>query len=112
VPGIRARSWNSPPFDQYALSADADGHAHLAVVGRRGAATVETLEVLHLAWREAQWSAPETVFENPRLYPEYPRLAIGPRGLHLVWFTRTDLWDSTAPKSVWYSERTRVADDP
>jgi hypothetical protein len=104
VPGIAARPWNSPPFDQYALAADDRGLVHLAVVGRLPSRPGSTLPVLHLTWDGHAWSSPDVVFDRPDRYPEYPRLAAGPRGVHLVWFARTDLWDSAARKEVWYSE--------
>jgi hypothetical protein len=105
VPDVKARTWNSPPFDQYALSADSQGRAHLAVVGRHSASADVPLQLLHVTWDGAEWNAPQVVFQDARSFPEYPRIAIGSRGLHLIWFTRSDLWDSTAAKSIWYSER-------
>jgi hypothetical protein len=112
VPGVHARSWNSPPFDQYALAPDGERGTHLVLVGRQASAPGAPLQVIHLVWNGRQWTAPRVIFQNANEFPEYPRLAIGPRGVHVIWFARTDLWDSTSPKDIWYSEHPRAAPEP
>ncbi|MGE0448451.1 MAG: exo-alpha-sialidase [Vicinamibacterales bacterium] len=109
VPGVRARSWNSPPFDQYALVPDGAGLAHLAITGHADAGGIgrsagAAVQMIYLHWDGSTWSAPAVLYADPATFPEYPRLAVGPDAVHLVWFTRTDLWDSLAHKDVWHSE--------
>lgn len=105
VPGVGARSWNSPPFDQYAMAADATGRVHLVIVGLVQEPRPRPLQLIHLVWMNGQWQQPEIVFQVDGLFPEYPRLAVGPHGeLHVVWFTRQVLW-TQGPRVIWHSTR-------
>lgn len=107
VPGIAARTWNSPPFDRYVLVPDGAGLVHFALVGRTQDAPQGRLQVLHLTWDGQAWSRPDVVVDRQDRFPEYPGLAVSDDRVYLSWFARTDLWDSTAAKDVWVSRLLR-----
>jgi hypothetical protein len=105
IPGILARPWNSPPFDQYAMARDDRGIVHLVLVGRHSAGDIGWI-LIHVEWNGNEWSRPEVILDRSGAYPEYPRIAIALGGqLHVVWFNRSDVW-SEGTKSVWYSYKT------
>jgi hypothetical protein len=100
--GLYARPWSQGNFDRYHMATDSAGRIHLALVAGTSPTFDAALALYHLAWDGQAWSAPEVVYSGP-LYPEYPRLEVGlGNQLHLVWFTRTNLYNEER-RDVWYS---------
>jgi hypothetical protein len=110
VPGATARSFLAQHFfDRYSLATDGADQVHLAYVGQRdGIKKVDgedstDLAVFHIVWSKDEWQPAEMVAQVPG-YPEYPRLAVGPDRIHLVWFVR-DSELNEGNKQLWYSSR-------
>ena len=57
VPGIKARPWFSPPFDQYTLAADSDGNLHALLVGTLDGLPPLPWRVIHLVWSHSATSS-------------------------------------------------------
>jgi len=110
IPGSTARYFTAEHFfDRNYLAADGKGRVHFANIGlvddsRKGKTTgekAEDLAVDYFIWENGKWSAPQIVTSGVG-YPEYPRIAIAPNRVHLVWFVRNKPVDEDA-KAIWYS---------
>lgn len=107
-------------LDDYAMDTDSAGHIHLILVGRTVEKNPKSLDVLHLVWDGAAWSAPEIVATYPVFgadlagniigdYPEWPRISIGNGNqLHVTWFVRDagNLFGDTSSYQIIYAHRT------
>jgi hypothetical protein len=106
IPGILARSWDSP-FDVYDMATDSAGNIHLLagcyIQVETATAQDASPSLCHLIWDGANWSPPIPVYDG-EWYPEYPHLVIS-RGnqLHATWFVRDYLKDNARPSQVWYA---------
>jgi hypothetical protein len=110
IPNQTARRFGAEHFfDRYYLAADGNGRVHLANVaqtesGKKGVIEkAEDLAIYHNVWQDGKWQTPELVGRVPG-FAEYPRIAIGPDRLHIVWFIRDKPVDDEA-KSIWYSSK-------
>ena len=105
IPGITARPWNSPLFDQYAMAQDKNGIMHLVLVGRPSPVASKWI-VEQVEWNGVEWNHPEVIFDRDGSYPEYPRVAFAlGNQMHVVWFTRPDPFGQ-APLDIWHSYKT------
>lgn len=104
VVGIRRRLLQNK-LDGYEMAADAAGHLHLVVTGRRDGED-ESNYVFHLEWDGRNWSAPTALYQTDGT-PEWPRIAVGNGNeLHAVWFERPkgSEWNSERGEyAVWYA---------
>ncbi len=104
IPNFFAINW-AIPFDIYDMAADSAGHIHLLTTGylAMGQVGEKPPGLYHFEWDGNAWSAPSPIYEGG-WYPEYPHLVID-RGnqLHVTWFVRQDLWQSTDYNQVWYA---------
>lgn len=110
VPGLSARGFSSQHFfDRYYLAADSRNRVHLAAVAQVKPIPMADKEgpfdlaIFHHVWQAGEWGKAEQVAQLEG-YPEYPRLAIGPDRLHLVWFVR-DSSTTEGNKQLWYASR-------
>ncbi len=110
IPGSTTRYFSAEHyFDRNSLAADGKGRVHFANIGLvddslKGKTTGEKAEDLALdyfIWENGKWSAPQVITSGEG-FPEYPRIAIAPNRVHLVWFVRNKVVDEDG-KAVWYS---------
>ena len=77
------------PLDDYELVTDETGSVHLFAVGYLGAASSKNAGLYHLVYRQGLWLAPQRLFYNADMRPEWPKAVLGlTNDIHLTWFTR------------------------
>lgn len=105
IPGVVARPWDSPLFDQYAMTIDGYNIVHLILVARPTPSSTKWV-VENVEWNGKEWSRPEIIFDREGFYPEYPRvtMALGNQ-LHVVWFTRPSPFGQN-PLDIWHTYKT------
>lgn len=101
IAGAKAKGFGAQHhFDRYQMAADSNGRVHLVYIGEKDANTLGTFMT---TFSQGQWSAPEVIGYGEGSY-EYPRIALGPDRIHIVWFTRDKYTDETT-KGIWYSSK-------
>jgi hypothetical protein len=89
IPGLVARELNDTPLDMYELQTDRQGRIHLFAAGQPNENSRANAALYHVIYQQGIWLAPQRVFYDPSMRPEWPKAAIGPSNdIHLSWFVR------------------------
>lgn len=89
IEGLVARYLNDTPLDVFDMLTDRQGRVHLFAVGQPDLGSQANASLYHLIYQQGIWLAPQRIFYDPAMRPEWPRAVLGPSNdIHLSWFIR------------------------
>ena len=92
--------------DGYSMATDSDGVIHLVLTGNM-AITDQTIDVLHLSWKNFTWSEPDVIADFKGDIPQWPRIAVSNGNqLNVAWYVRDEdnVWDTEkGDYHVWFT---------